>query len=125
MIARMKEIASRLSRAHELEFSAPEHAPHIPLSLEFRRNVMAIYKEAINNIARHANAKRIAISIVLSGNGITVEIHDDGCGFDIKAEKNGHGLRNLRNRLAELHGDFEVKSIPGAGATIKFRANFR
>lgn len=123
MIVRMKETASRVSKNHQLEFSAPHDAPKLPLSLEFRRNVMAIYKESLNNIARHAAAHRIRVAIDLAGNQLCVLIEDDGCGFDLAQQRNGHGLSNLRHRAQDLNGQFEVTSHPGVGTTIKFKVH--
>jgi signal transduction histidine kinase/ligand-binding sensor domain-containing protein len=124
MIVRMKEVASRLSKTHEVSFTAPEQAPKIALSLEFRRNVMAIYKEVLNNASRHAHASRLTISITINTGQLVVEIQDDGCGFDLSQDRNGHGLRNARNRIEELKGLFEVASQPGTGTTVKFRVKF-
>ena len=76
---------------------------------------MAIYKEALNNAARHAEAKRIEIAISASARRVEFEIRDDGKGFDADRVNGGQGLRNLRNRTETLGGRIEIRSRRGAG----------
>lgn len=123
MLARMKEAAGRLSKSHRVNFSAPDSVPKTRLSLEFRRNVIAIYKEALNNAGRHSGATRIEIIIRLESGRLGLQITDDGCGFDPGQESAGQGLRNLRQRAEALGGALEIQSAPGAGTKIRFEGN--
>ena len=120
MIVRMNEVAARLSKNHTVEFSAPPDPPKTALSLEFRRNVMAIYKESLNNVARHARASHITVAISITSKELQIQVRDNGCGFPLGEERNGHGLRNLRHRADQLNAKFNVQSAPGSGTTIKF-----
>lgn len=78
-------------------------------------------QEALANIARHAHAKQVLISIEQQDNCIVLRISDDGYGFDM-ASKNysiGHGLANMRARAKDLDGRFKIVTAPGQGTTIK------
>ena len=120
MIARMKEAAGRLSKTHHVNFAGPDHPPRTRLALEFRRHVMAIYKEALTNAARHAGASRIDVTVRLQSDHMELAVRDDGRGFAPGHLNGGQGLRNLRQRADAVAGRLEIESIPGAGTTIRF-----
>src|SRR5207244_446775 len=123
MLVRMKETASRLSQHHQVEFSAPQTPPKVALPIEFRRNVMAIYKEGLNNVARHALASRVAVTITVDSGRLQFEIRDNGRGFNLAQENAGQGLRNLRNRADDMLGELVIDSKTGRGTTLKFKVN--
>jgi two-component system nitrate/nitrite sensor histidine kinase NarX len=87
--------------------------------------VMAFYRitqETLNNTAKHAEATRIEISLTCEPDCATLEISDDGRGFDPQTVADGHlGLRIMAERAAEIGGDLEVKSSPGQGTQIRLR----
>ncbi|HWV99444.1 MAG TPA: two-component regulator propeller domain-containing protein [Candidatus Acidoferrum sp.] len=125
MIVRMKETSGRLANGFAVSFSAPEQVPKTRLSLEFRRNVMAIYKESLHNAARHSEAQQIQIQVLVESGRIELMISDDGCGFDAGRHNGGQGLRNLRQRAEAVGGVLEVYTERGAGTRIHFRAAIR
>ena len=73
--------------------------------------------EAMQNIAKYANASSATISLSRSDGHLTFEVRDDGDGFD-PAEAHGSGLTNMRDRLDALGGSLEVRSRPGEGTSI-------
>ncbi len=85
-----------------------------------------IIQEASSNIIKHANAKHARIQISMENEPIvdavagalSIEIHDDGCGFDTEQASTGIGLSGMRERVAVLNGRFDLKSTPGAGCQI-------
>jgi signal transduction histidine kinase len=78
-----------------------------------------VAKEALNNVAKHANASELRIKLELSDRELRLMIHDNGSGFSpSKAAESGHGLRNMETRLRDLGGEFQIKSAPGEGTTI-------
>ncbi len=119
MIARMKEASDRLSNNYEVSFSGPGNAPRARLALEFRRHVMAIYKEALNNATRHSGAKRIDVQVRLESDAMEIVVRDDGRGFAANQVNGGQGLRNLRQRAAAVSGRLDIESKPGAGTTVR------
>ncbi len=77
-------------------------------------------QEALANIARHARASKVRLELEDSGKAVTLSVVDDGQGFDVLQQHQmmGHGLANMRARAEELHGSFDVSSVPGTGTSI-------
>jgi len=103
------------------------------LDPEQRRHLFLIFKEAINNIARHAECASVSLTIKVSRNRLIVEIQDDGRGFsDLRPQKSlsqgagsGHGLENMQSRAEELGGHLSVDSAPGHGTRLKLMVPIR
>lgn len=85
------------------------------------RAIFFTTQEALANIARHARASHVTVRAWRSDETISVEIADDGRGFDVenRPQTTGHGLLNMRERAEELGGTFEVESAPGEGTTVR------
>ncbi|MBN1312144.1 MAG: sensor histidine kinase [Anaerolineae bacterium] len=93
------------------------------LSPDVEQSIYRITQEALENIARHADARHTSLSLKAAGNQIELTITDDGSGFDPKsALDNNHqlGLRGLRERAAVAGGVLSVNSRQGGGTTIRF-----
>jgi len=96
------------------------------LSLLFRRHVFFAFKETLNNIRKHADARNIEVSIQMNSSHLTFIIRDDGIGFDLAAAGlTGHGLSNLKRRAARLKGTYHIESHPGRGSVVTFSAPLR
>jgi len=128
VIIRIQQFASDVleSRNIEWDFQAPPELEKIKLDSEQRRHLFLIFKEAINNIARHADCKCVSLNISVAHNLIVAEIRDDGRGFaapqNAHASTNGrggHGLENMRSRVVELGGHLSIDSTPGQGTVLK------
>jgi signal transduction histidine kinase len=74
--------------------------------------------EALQNIAKYAQASRVSIHVRLSDGSIELDITDDGVGFDPSVTTHGTGLQGMADRLAALDGSLQIRSRPGAGTTI-------
>lgn len=90
----------------------------IKISVEQRRNLYLIFKEAVHNIARHSGASRAEIRITHSKAGLRWLIQDNGIGFDTNKSSNGNGLKNFRNRAQQSLIDLELTSLPGKGTRL-------
>jgi two-component system, NarL family, sensor histidine kinase YdfH len=78
--------------------------------------------EGLNNIARHARAKNVTLRLTGVEKELTIEICDDGVGFDLEAVQAGHyGLLGMRERVRMAGGTFEIYSEPGKGTRIVIR----
>ncbi len=86
-----------------------------------------IVQEALGNAAKHAQAKQITVRLTRSGEVVSLEVSDDGAGFDASglATSSGLGLITMRERASQLDGTFEVRSTPGRGTTIRVVIPFR
>ncbi len=73
-------------------------------------------QEALANVRRHARARRVSVRLSAGPGGVTLEVGDDGTGFDPAAPSTGYGLAGMRARAVEVGGRVEVTS--GAGGTF-------
>jgi signal transduction histidine kinase len=80
--------------------------------------IVQLTREALSNIVRHANAKMSTVRLTRSGRNATLEIQDDGSGFDPRHDSAGNGLRNMRERAAALGGKLQLTSRAGRGTTL-------
>ncbi len=81
-------------------------------------NFYRIIQEAIQNINKYAKAKNVKIEFDLIDNDISLNIEDDGLGFDSKNKSAGIGLKNMKSRVSKLKGNFEIKSAVNKGTII-------
>ncbi|MCS6800825.1 MAG: GAF domain-containing sensor histidine kinase [Chloroflexota bacterium] len=100
----------------DIQFSAEGQ---LPLDSDAPWHVLQLVREALSNIARHADAKRVAIRLARRDDAMTIVIEDDGRGFDPAAPNRvGNGLRNMRERAAAVGGALQIESAPGAGTRL-------
>ncbi|KGO80288.1 histidine kinase/DNA gyrase B/HSP90-like ATPase [Flavobacterium cauense R2A-7] len=83
-----------------------------------KMQVYRILQEALQNIEKYAQAKNVVISILEKEEKLSVTITDDGIGFEVNSAKNGIGHKNMRERAAEINGEFTISSIVGKGTKI-------
>lgn len=101
-------------------FSLPENLPNQSLSVEVRRNVYLVVREALHNVVKHAGATKVLISLHINTPGFQVLIKDDGAGFDLgNLEFPGNGLINMNKRMKDIGGSFKISSEPGKGTEIE------
>jgi len=93
----------------------------LPTSLA--RAIFLTTQESMANVARHARAKNVTLTLMRSDSMVTLVIHDDGIGFDPYdySHQVGHGLANMQARSEGLGGTFRIRSTPGQGTTITMR----
>ena len=77
--------------------------------------------EALQNIAKYADASAATIRLEQSNGSLTFDVTDDGVGFDPAAASQGSGLQGIADRLAALGGELSVRSAPGDGTTLAGR----
>ena len=85
--------------------------------ITLRKNIVLIMKEGVNNVAKYSKASKLDIKLGWVNNIITIEIIDNGIGFEIN-EASGNGIANMRKRVEELNGNFNITSIVKQGTTI-------
>jgi signal transduction histidine kinase len=91
------------------------------LSPDVEEGLYRVAQEALNNILKHARASSVAVSLSQSQEVVTLEIIDNGTGFDPLAarERGGFGLRGMEERAARLGGQLVIDSTPGKGTRIQ------
>lgn len=97
----------------------------IKLSMDIRRNILLIFKEAMNNCAKYAEAKHIFLTVEIKNTTLSIVLRDDGIGFDSNNEKNkkGYGQKTMRERAEKINGNLAVVSDIGKGTEIAFSCN--
>jgi signal transduction histidine kinase len=104
----------------ECIFDFPEEMPDKALSVEVRRNVYLVVREALHNVAKHSGATKVEISLVLNEHGFRIFIKDNGNGFETeKLEFKGNGLVNMKKRMNDIRGEFVIRSKVGKGTEIE------
>ena len=98
----------------------PIDLPHAPLEADKRHALFLVFKEALNNIIKHAKASNVWIVLRVDDRGLSLLVRDDGCGFDPHAAGSwrGNGLSNMKTRLERAGGDVKITSAPGEGTRI-------
>src|ERR1700722_2966842 len=89
-----------------------------PIQPEAEFALLRAAQEALANVARHARASRVGLTISYMENEVAVDVRDDGVGFDPAASDRGFGLVAMRQRIAALSGTLQVESEPGGGTAI-------
>ena len=110
------------------EFSIPADLPERRLAADVRHNVFLAVKEALNNVLKHSSATHAHIRLTVGPREFDILIADDGQGIKpetssgtsaSKATRAGHGLGNIRQRLAAINGWCEIESGQGKGTRVR------
>jgi signal transduction histidine kinase/ligand-binding sensor domain-containing protein len=117
---RMRQHAEEIFalRDIDLEFHAPVADADLKLSVGVRRDVLLIFKEAVNNAARHSDCSRVEINFRVEDAKLLLQIKDNGKGFAADSEVDGQGLRSMSRRAKALGGNLTIES--SNGTLIKF-----
>jgi two-component system, NarL family, sensor histidine kinase UhpB len=81
--------------------------------------VYRVGQEALTNAARHSGAKRVELTLTRSGDGVELEVADDGRGFAFAQSEGGLGIAGMRERALLVGGRLTIESRPGHGTTVR------
>lgn len=111
----------------------------IPIPDLVKRNIYLIFKEAMNNVIKHAESSNVEFNASLQNDLLNIMLKDDGKGFDLlktgnneellksdqpgKAILSGHGIRNIKERAEEINAGLKIQTLPGSGTTILLKLN--
>jgi signal transduction histidine kinase len=119
--ARLDAVERRGGVRGELHIAGEDH-----LSPVMQAELYHIAQEALNNTLKHAHAQRVDIHLVASKTDVTLQIRDDGIGFDAaNPGRGGQGLAGMRERAQRIGGDLSVESTTGGGTTVIVQALLR
>ena len=121
---RMRRFASDVfsSRGIQYHFDAPDSARDTRITADVRREVFLLFKEGVNNAARHSGCTEVEISLQIDRGMIVLKLSDNGRGFDADRSDGGEGLFSMRKRAAKLGGKLTVISNRGNGTTLVVNA---
>lgn len=124
VVGRIRQSAFSLleSNGCQVEVHAPDSKAlsSISLAADRRRHLLLVCKEALANVARHADASRVSVGLSLQESTLTLEVLDNGRGFDPEVSHTGLGLRSMRRRAGEVGSKLIVESAPGRGTRLEF-----
>ena len=104
----------------EVTFEVGTLPPDAALVPGARETIFRVAQESLANVARHARARRVRVSLGVTGGRLVLTIEDDGSGVREDRTPGGMGMANMAARAAEVGGDFEAVSAPNRGTTVRF-----
>jgi signal transduction histidine kinase len=119
LVAALTKQAAALSAREELDIEV-DGPVHLPIGPDVEEQLYRLGQEALANVVKHARADSATIRIAATGDTVSIEVSDDGRGFDPAAVSPDHfGLRSMQGRVADLGGRLEVTSTPGRGTVLR------
>ena len=118
LVLRMRDAANSMIRSDKVNFYCQSTKIAHVVDMDFRRNILLIYKEILHNIIKHARAKTIDIFIDETDSQFHLTVRDDGVGFDPSQPSPGHGMKTLKTRAGRLGGSVHFESAIGKGTTV-------
>jgi len=102
-------------------FDVADPLPDGGLTTEMRHQLFLAFKEALNNIVRHARASEVSLRIASEKGRLVISVTDDGCGFTGAVPAGSpDGMQGMCDRLARLGGECSVHSVEGKGVSVTF-----
>jgi signal transduction histidine kinase len=120
---RMHQFASEFltTKKIKLDWQIPLDKSIEQIEFTKKKNLLMAFKEALHNIVKHAAAKNVIIRSEIQLDKISLQIIDDGKGFDVQSVENqGNGLKNFTKRMEEIDGNFTIKSELNKGTELTF-----
>jgi signal transduction histidine kinase len=123
LFIRMKRYAADMldgkNIQHDIDF--PLNITDVKLSMDKRKDLYFIYKEAINNLVKYSEANYASITLAIHNNKLQLDIKDNGIGFEKNNIIQGNGLQNMQQRAQNINADFSINSIKGSGTNITLK----
>jgi signal transduction histidine kinase len=125
LVASLRTYAEGQALRTGVEIAVEANADGLDVPADIAIAAFRIVQESVNNVLRHANARRIIVSVRRDPDRLSLSVADDGGGFDLaealsRAARGGHlGLLGMRERVEALGGTFEVESVPQQGTEVR------
>src|ERR1700733_5320696 len=101
----------------------PPGLPPTPILPEVRHNVFLAFKEAVNNVVKHAHATEARVKLQLEPDKFILTVTDNGRGLgDISGKSLRNGMKNMRKRLADVRGEFDIAPGANGGTVVQLKA---
>lgn len=120
LAARMRRYAAEIFESDHIQcdMKVNDNISIIELSMEKRRDLYLVFKEALNNILKHSQASRVNIELLAQDNNVLMHIEDNGRGFNVDQPGNRNGLKNIKRRIEKWKGKISIESIKGEGTSL-------
>jgi len=121
----LAEIAQHWSALNGVPVEVTTTGERLPLHQEIELVLLRTAQEALANIAKHANASRVGLTLSYMNDVVALDVRDNGIGFEADTESSaggkGLGLVIMRQRVNRVAGSLEIESEPGVGTAISAR----
>jgi signal transduction histidine kinase len=114
----LASLAERWTAVNQVPVQVTTTGSARPIAPEAGFALLRAAQEALANVARHARASRVGLTISYMENEVALDVRDDGVGFDPGRCEPGFGLVAMRQRIAALSGTLQVESEPGGGTAV-------
>jgi signal transduction histidine kinase len=117
-------VVDRWSEVNGVPVEAVTTGAARPVHPEVEVTLLRTAQEALANVAKHAKASRVGVTLSYMEDLVTLDVRDDGVGFDVDRPPggtDGYGLTAMRQRLGLVAGELDVESEPGAGTAVSAR----
>lgn len=120
LVKRMRRIANELleSKGVEVSFRVIGGVEELKLPMNARKELLLIYKEAVHNASKYAEAQSVVIDLSYAHSRLSLMVKDDGMGFDVALHPDGHGLGSMQRRATTLGTVLHLLSAPGSGTEV-------
>jgi signal transduction histidine kinase/ligand-binding sensor domain-containing protein len=123
-IQRIAEFGQSLFAHSETAFSYQidnEALKQVPLDIKNKRHLLLIFKEAMNNCLKYAQASEARLEASVQHSTLYISFKDNGIGFDLDKKSQGYGLSNMKTRAKEIGGELTIRSESTKGSSMTLR----
>jgi signal transduction histidine kinase len=121
----LASVARSWSAINEIPVEVTTTGETVVLHPEIESALLRTAQEALENVARHANATRVGVTLSFMGDVVTLDVRDDGVGFEVSEGRarasDGFGLTAMRQRISRVAGTLAIESEPGGGTAVSAR----
>jgi streptogramin lyase len=103
----------------ELSLHFDSSLEEVKVNMEHKKDIYLVFKEALNNAIKYSKCSTIYISVKRDQQYLSMEVSDNGIGFDVAGIRKGNGLDNMKMRISKLNGEMTVTSEPGKGTLVR------
>jgi signal transduction histidine kinase len=122
LVAALGRHAAAIATATGLTVDVQGPGPRLALSDLLETQLLAIGREALSNVQKHAGATAAHVLVEAQHGEVVLQVRDNGRGFDPAAGHPGHfGLESMRSRAAEIGGRITIESVPDSGSLVEVR----
>jgi signal transduction histidine kinase len=122
------DLAERWSATSAVASSFATNGEPRPLLAELELTLFRVAQEALANVAKHARASKVGLTLSYVDDAVLLDVRDDGVGFSVgragdagARDGQGFGLDAMRQRLRRVAGSLEIESAPGEGTAVNAR----
>lgn len=121
LVGKLQQILGKYAGVHHIDVKITQSGENYELKPALIISLIRVCQEAVTNAIKYAHCKQINIEINAEENKLYTNIHDNGLGFDIQRIQKGNGLNNMKERVEELGGVFDIHSFADKGTHIQFQ----